>query len=611
MIKIKIKNIVKTIICYDLIMKNIFKYLVFLSMLLGLILVVKEIDNSQLPKSMGKIDPKISLEDEIVSDELLVLLDDKGFYEMDQFLNETGLNLLATMDPWILVSLKKDIKEKEDLIALNSSSGHKIEEDIKDIEKHPFVIDIKPNHIEEVFDSFSCMKNISLYENDLYRYQWYLHKDTGINLEEAWGITFGNKKQVVAVVDRNFAIKDCESRNYFYKNILSFFPKRHFDKTNEFSHGSQVLNVLAPCPESDMGIRGVDFNASIFLVDSREDKSLFMRLFSMLWAAGIDMCPKDNAYCHLSNWQKNLHPALVINASFGFAGPYLESPPYGPVLDAIGQINKRGQVIVASAGNEGMLADKRLPGSAGGVISVGASNREKKSALFSNFGQTVDVLAPGEGILGIESSGPIYLNGTSFAAPLVSGVVSLMLGLRPELSWKVVEHILKSTATPIFCADYCPKGMGRQEECIFHCCEGQKVICASGIVNAKEALKMAESKEFLRPLIDLDDYFISLSEENGYQTSLIVKNWGQKKASITLKSSDPDIKMLPKKLDINKAPEIGLPAYKEIKIFLEKIPKKEHSEELVFEAHEDGQKIDQIEGMVQVVLKKQGAYKNF
>src|SRR5690606_14850444 len=107
---------------------------------------------------------------------------------------------------------------------------------------------------------------------------------------------------------------------------------------------------------------------------------------------GLDVCTKSITGCpEKSHFQRNLHPANVINTSFGFAGDFLLDPPYGPVLDVIGHVNREGRIIVASAGNEGQIADRRLPGAAGGVISVGSSNIHHRGSEFSNVGRTIDV----------------------------------------------------------------------------------------------------------------------------------------------------------------------------------------------------------------------------
>ncbi|HXW60172.1 MAG TPA: S8 family serine peptidase, partial [Myxococcota bacterium] len=311
-------------------------------------------------------------------------------------------------------------------------------------------------------------------------------------------------------------------------------------------------------------------------------------------------CPKNHAF------ERNYHPATIINASFGFAGSYLKEPAYGPVLDVIGLINRQGRMLVASAGNEGQLADRRLPGAAGGVLSVGSSNRHKQSSSFSNYGRTVDALAPGEGIIGLKDNKPISLNGTSFSSPIVAGVASLMLAVAPELVWKHVEYIIKKTATPISCSDYCPDTMNQleQQRCKKLCCEGDKVICAAGIVNAAEAVKMASLGIPKTALIDLDDYYLPLSEHNNMRMMVTVKNWGAVSAIVRLKNINQELKIYPEQFEVLPIDNRGFPGTKEVLVYYDKVPGTELVLALIFEAassNDPNNFTDSIEAIAEIV----------
>ena len=85
------------------------------------------------------------------------------------------------------------------------------------------------------------------------------------------------------------------------------------------------------------------------------------------------------------------------------------------------------------------------------IISVAALDRSGKLASFSNFGATkVDVGAPGVGIWSTFLFG-FYLpfDGTSMAAPFVSGVAALIVSERPDLTPQQVISVIKSTVKPI------------------------------------------------------------------------------------------------------------------------------------------------------------------
>jgi subtilisin family serine protease len=81
------------------------------------------------------------------------------------------------------------------------------------------------------------------------------------------------------------------------------------------------------------------------------------------------------------------------------------------------------------------------------VIAVGAVQPNLQRAAFSNEGDYVDVVAPGTHVLSCDPFDTLsYYDGTSLAAPMVSGVVALMKAARPGLSAPAAERILRRTA---------------------------------------------------------------------------------------------------------------------------------------------------------------------
>lgn len=143
--------------------------------------------------------------------------------------------------------------------------------------------------------------------------------------------------------------------------------------------------------------------------------------------------------------------ARIINMSF--AGPY--DPQIARALTAA---RRRGVVLVAAAGNAGPNAAPLYPAADPNVIAVAATDSEDKLFPQSSRGRHVAIAAPGSDIIvPVDSGGYQSLSGTSFAAAHVSGVVALLLQVKPSLSPEAVTKILLSTAK-----DLGPKGRDDQ-----------------------------------------------------------------------------------------------------------------------------------------------------
>ena len=155
----------------------------------------------------------------------------------------------------------------------------------------------------------------------------------------------------------------------------------------------------------------------------------------------------------------------VVNMSFA-AGDHAFAQPCGglrdPLADEIRRLARRGVVFVAAAGNDGLRGALRYPACLPEVLSVGASYdfegwvefrteqvqcvdraEPDKLACYSNAAPFLDVVAPGT-VLSTPSN-PEF-GGTSAAAPLVSGLVALLLEADPTLTLDRLRRRLRETA---------------------------------------------------------------------------------------------------------------------------------------------------------------------
>ncbi len=132
----------------------------------------------------------------------------------------------------------------------------------------------------------------------------------------------------------------------------------------------------------------------------------------------------------------------VINMSFG-------DNAFSYVLrDVIRYAYSQGVVLVASAGNSGSNMP-HYPSGYSEVISVGNSTREDYVATSSNYGSTIDLVAPGSSILTTSrNNGYAEIGGTSASAPFVSATAALILS-RSNFTNEEVKQIIKSTTDDI------------------------------------------------------------------------------------------------------------------------------------------------------------------
>ena len=145
--------------------------------------------------------------------------------------------------------------------------------------------------------------------------------------------------------------------------------------------------------------------------------------------------------------------AHVINISGGQLSETGEAEQM--LTNAVKFCNDNGVLIVAAAGNDACQC-LHVPAALPSVLAVGAMDGQGLPFDFSNWGdiyQTQGILAPGENILGaMPGGGTIRLSGTSFATPIVSGVIALLLSLQIQQGEtpnpQVIRDIILKSALP-------------------------------------------------------------------------------------------------------------------------------------------------------------------
>lgn len=265
--------------------------------------------------------------------------------------------------------------------------------------------------------------------NDSYLdYQWALHNlgqtggipDADIDAPEGWDIATGNSSTVLAVADTGV---DWTHPELSGKVTLGWdFAYDDPYPDDVYGHGTHVAGIAAAKTDNNAGIAGTCWDCQILAVKVLDDYG------SGWWddvAEGISF----------ATW----NGAQIINLSLGGGASRV-------VHDAIKDAYDAGVTVVASAGN-GYGPPVGYPAKYPETIAVSATNHDDGLAYFSSFGPEVDVAAPGEYILSILPGNDYeFWDGTSMAAPYVSGAIGVLLSVSAGLSPDEVRDCVMDSA---------------------------------------------------------------------------------------------------------------------------------------------------------------------
>lgn len=306
-----------------------------------------------------------------------------------------------------------------------------------------------------------------------YAEQWHYHEALGgINLERAWDLSTGSGVNI-AVVDTGYLAhedlvgnivggydfvsdadraRDGDGRDPSALDEGDWFAAfdcgLNFEGRDSSWHGSHVAGTIGAVTNNGIGVAGVAYNANIIPV----------RVLAQCGGSGSDVA--DGIVWasggSVSGVPANPNPSKVINISLG--GKSACSSTY---QNAINVAKANGSVVVVAAGNSDIDASEFAPANCDGVITVAATNREANRAGYSNFGETIEIAAPGGGyddtrILSTIDSGNTtpagdaygQYAGTSMATPHVAGVLGLMFSANPSLTVAEAEQALLGSVRP-------------------------------------------------------------------------------------------------------------------------------------------------------------------
>lgn len=357
-------------------------------------------------------------------------------------LSEAELDYEKVMDNWYAISLKTDsVHEK-----LESMYG-----------SHALVR-MQPDYVYEGFD-FSEEYALS---DPLCEKQWGLDM---VEAPEAWNLVQSEEPVVVAVIDTGVDIKhedlkgniwinegeipgngkDDDGNGYvddvhgwdFYngdKSVCSYSNEGRANPSDNDNHGTHCAGTIAAVANNGVGIRGVASNLNI-------------KIMVIKALGGANGATSSRKLIQAIQYATS-NGADIINASWG--GWVNEDDT--ALKKAIA---RSGLLFVAAAGNEGKDNDKEpcFPASYNrilpNVISVGSVGQDNCLSDFSNYGNSVDILAPGASVYSTVVGGYKRMSGTSMAAPYVTGIAAMLYAGREHLYAENVRQILLNAYRPL------------------------------------------------------------------------------------------------------------------------------------------------------------------
>lgn len=353
-------------------------------------------------------------------------------------------------------------KKKKDTYILNFESNQNIDHLIKQYKNSNLFEYVEPDFIgtgggkkielQSIPNDTYFSRQYGLYNDGTFSLSSATN-DADIDMDLGWDIEQGDQSIIVAVLDSGIKLDHPEfsgrlwtnpnetlngiddDNNGYIDDINGWdFANNDDDPTDDHGHGTNVTGIIGANSNNNLGYSGIDWNCKLMIGKILDENN-----------SGYYSWWTDAIYYAVDNGAK------VINMSVGGSG-FSSS-----MKDAIDYAYNNGVTVVACMMNENNNTTF-YPAGYQNTIAVGATNpNDERSAPFfwsttsgSNYGNHIDVVAPGNYIYGLDHQSDtnynFYWGGTSQAAPLVTGLSSLLLAQDADKTPDDIRSIIRSTA---------------------------------------------------------------------------------------------------------------------------------------------------------------------
>ncbi len=374
--------------------------------------------------------------------------------------HEVAVNFKSMPSQEDIDQMSKDINgwmiKRDGLLFLFRSKNLETEQILEYFQAKSNVDYAEPHYIL-MQNGFGGTNGLNLPNDQLYQeeYQWNL---PAIGTEKGWSISKGDEDVTIAVVDTGVDLDHPDLANRLVEGYNILGENTNPDDDN--GHGTHVAGIIASETNNREGIAGLTWYNKIMPIKAMSAEGFgttFDIAKGIIWAV-------DNG-------------ADVINLSLG---NYKES---NVLKRAIRYAHNNNVVMIAAAGNDGSTQPS-YPAAYPEVLSVSAVSNDGTLAEFSNYGNYINISAPGVYIPSTYFNEQYAsLSGTSMAAPHVAALAALIKSANPELNNTEITSIIQKTA----------RDLGKK---------GKDIQFGSGLIDVNKALLNAKNAHSTREKVN-------------------------------------------------------------------------------------------------------------